>query len=114
MLLQVYCRAAKVGVGVGFGLDAVLLCDGETFSVDESWLRQSPQQEAQSSSASPVRGLGRLDSEQERNLIEDALRASNGRVSGPAGAAAKLGIPRQTLESKMASLGISKNRFQPS
>jgi PAS domain S-box-containing protein len=93
---------------------AVLLCDGETFSVDESWLRQSPQQEAQSSSASPVRGLGRLDSEQERNLIEDALRACNGRVSGPSGAAAKLGIPRQTLESKMASLGISKNRFQPS
>jgi len=93
---------------------AVLLCDGETFSVDESWLRQSPQQEAQSSGATPMRRLGRLDSEQERNLIEDALRASNGRVSGPLGAAAKLGIPRQTLESKMASLGISKNRFQPS
>ena len=93
---------------------AVLLCDGETFSVDESWLRQSPQQEDQSSGTAPVRRLGRLDSEQERNLIEDALRASNGRVSGPQGAAAKLGIPRQTLESKMASLGISKNRFQPS
>jgi len=93
---------------------AVLLCDGETFSVDESWLRQSPQQEAQSSGATPMRRLGRLDSEQERNLIEDALRASNGRVSGPLGAAAKLGIPRQTLESKMTSLGISKNRFQPS
>ncbi len=93
---------------------AVLLCDGETFSVDESWLRQAPQQETSAPGTSPVRGLGRLDSEQERNLIEDALRASNGRVSGPAGAAAKLGIPRQTLESKMASLGISKNRFQPS
>ena len=92
---------------------AVLLCDGDTFSVDESWLRQAPMS-ADASGPSISRGLSRLDSEEERNLIEDALRASNGRVSGPAGAAAKLGIPRQTLESKMASLGISKSRFQPS
>jgi formate hydrogenlyase transcriptional activator len=95
---------------------AVLLCDGDTFSVDESWLRQAPPLAlAAAASASPaVRGLSRLDSDQERSLIENALRASNGRVSGPTGAAAKLGIPRQTLESKMASLGITKNRFQPS
>lgn len=92
---------------------AVLLCDGDTFSVDENWLRQAPTQDIHISSTS-IRGLGRIDSEQERSLIEDALRASNGRVSGPTGAAAKLGIPRQTLESKMLSLGISKNRFQPS
>jgi formate hydrogenlyase transcriptional activator len=92
---------------------AVLLCDGDTFSVDENWLRQAPTQDMHISSTS-IRGLGRIDSEQERSLIEDALRASNGRVAGPSGAAAKLGIPRQTLESKMASLGISKNRFQPS
>jgi PAS domain S-box-containing protein len=92
---------------------AVLLCDGDTFSVDESWLRQAPTQDA-AGAGSTSRGLGRLDSEQERTIIENALRASNGRVSGPSGAAAKLGIPRQTLESKMASLGISKNRFQPS
>ncbi len=92
---------------------AVLLCDGDTFSVDESWLRQAPTQNA-AGAGSTLRGLGRLDSEQERTIIENALRASNGRVSGPSGAAAKLGIPRQTLESKMASLGISKNRFQPS
>jgi len=95
---------------------AVLLCDGDTFSVDESWLRQAPPLAlAAAASASPmVRGLNRLDSDQERRLIENALRASNGRVSGPTGAAAKLGIPRQTLESKMASLGITKNRFHPS
>jgi PAS domain S-box-containing protein len=92
---------------------SVLLCDGDTFSVDESWLRQAPTPDAPFES-SPTRSLGRLDSEQERTIIENALKASNGRVSGPAGAAAKLGIPRQTLESKMASLGISKNRFQPS
>ena len=93
---------------------AVLLCDGDTFSVDESWLRQAPASTIDATTSSAMRGLGRLDSDQERNLIENALRASNGRVSGPTGAAAKLGIPRQTLESKMASLGISKNRFQPS
>ena len=95
---------------------AVLLCDGDTFSVDESWLRQAPPLAlAAAASASPVvRSLSRLDSDQERSLIESALRASNGRVSGPTGAAAKLGIPRQTLESKMASLGITKNRFHPS
>jgi formate hydrogenlyase transcriptional activator len=92
---------------------AVLLCDGDTFSVDESWLRQAPTQDAAIAN-SATRSLGRLDSEQERTLIENALSESNGRVSGPSGAAAKLGIPRQTLESKMASLGISKNRFQPS
>jgi formate hydrogenlyase transcriptional activator len=92
---------------------AVLLCDGDTFSVDESWLRQAPTQDAAIAN-SATRSLGRLDSEQERTLIENALSESNGRVSGPSGAAAKLGIPRQTLESKMASLGISKNRFQSS
>jgi formate hydrogenlyase transcriptional activator len=92
----------------------VLLCDGETFSVDESWLRQAPTAADGTPGASAIRGLSRLDSEEERSLIENALRASNGRVSGPSGAAAKLGIPRQTLESKMANLGITKNRFQPS
>ncbi|HEX3120721.1 MAG TPA: sigma 54-interacting transcriptional regulator, partial [Candidatus Acidoferrum sp.] len=93
---------------------AVLLCDGDTFSVDESWLRQARTagDEASATSGSTTRRLGRLDSEEERTLIENALRSSNGRVSGPSGAAAKLGIPRQTLESKMASLGITKNRFQ--
>ncbi len=93
---------------------AVLLCDGDTFSVDESWLRQDPLRKEQPAGV-PLRGApGRMDAEQERSLIENALKASNGRISGPSGAAAKLGIPRQTLESKMASLGISKARFQPS
>jgi formate hydrogenlyase transcriptional activator len=45
-------------------------------------------------------------------MIEAALEESRGRVSGPAGAAAKLGIPRSTLESKIRSLKISKNRFR--
>jgi len=40
------------------------------------------------------------------------LAETAGRVSGPSGAAALLGIPRQTLESKIASLGINKHRFK--
>ena len=45
-------------------------------------------------------------------MIEAALAQTGGRVSGPAGAAALLGVPRQTLESKIASLGINKHRFK--
>ena len=49
---------------------------------------------------------------QEKNMIEEALEASGGRVFGPAGAAAKLGVPRSTLESKIKLLKIDKNRFK--
>jgi transcriptional regulator of acetoin/glycerol metabolism len=49
---------------------------------------------------------------QENNMIEAALKESRGRVSGPTGAAAKLGIPRSTLESKIRSLKIAKNHFR--
>ncbi len=45
-------------------------------------------------------------------MVEAALTESKGRVSGPSGAAAKLGIPRSTLESKIRSLGLNKNRFR--
>jgi PAS domain S-box-containing protein len=90
---------------------AVLLCDTDTFSVDETWLKQETIRET-GLGAPPIRGLGKLEADQERQLIEAALVASGGRVSGPSGAAAKLGIPRQTLESKIASLGINKSKFQ--
>jgi formate hydrogenlyase transcriptional activator len=48
----------------------------------------------------------------EKALIEDALRATGGRVFGPSGAAARLGIPRSTLESKIRTLKINKSRFR--
>jgi DNA-binding NtrC family response regulator len=48
----------------------------------------------------------------EKEVIEEALRESQGRVFGPSGAAAKLGIARSTLESKIQSLNINKNRFK--
>jgi len=86
---------------------SVVVCETETFSVDESWLSRqphSPQPEAHLD-------LGKLVV-QEREIIEVALRESRGRVSGPSGAATKLGIPGSTLESKIKSLGINKNRFK--
>jgi formate hydrogenlyase transcriptional activator len=92
---------------------AVLLCDGETLSVDESWLNQTAHGESSQVSIA-LGGLRRPEANQERELIEAALAECAGRISGPSGAAAKLGIPRQTLESKMARLGINKTRHQNS
>ena len=87
---------------------SVIVCDTENFSVDESWLSRQPV------ATEPNKELGlfkRLPS-QEKAAIEAALRESGGRVSGPSGAAAKLGIPGSTLDSKIRSLKINKNRFK--
>jgi formate hydrogenlyase transcriptional activator len=89
---------------------AVILSDGETFSVDETWLKRESSRESRRPSMLD-RGLSR-DSERERALIEAALAESAGRISGADGAASKLGVPRQTLESKIRRLGIDKHRFQ--
>jgi DNA-binding NtrC family response regulator len=48
---------------------------------------------------------------QEREIIETALAKSKGKVAGPEGAAAKLGIPRSTLDSKIKQLKIKKHKF---
>jgi len=90
---------------------AVILCDGGTFSVDETWFIQESPQESVAPSL-PIRGLLRLRENEEKEMIEAALVESEGRVSGPTGAARRLGIPRQTLESKIANLGINKHRFK--
>jgi formate hydrogenlyase transcriptional activator len=87
---------------------SVIVSESETFSVDESWL---PRQ--QSSSAPDIRhGLFNKRPAQEKSLIEAALRECRGRVSGPSGAAARLGVPGTTLESKIKALKIDKNRFK--
>jgi len=86
---------------------AVVLCDGETFSIDESWLKGNPHQ-----ASNRIAPLTTTLAEGEKQLIEAALAASNGRISGPSGAAVKLGIPRQTLESKMKALDIDRRSFQ--
>jgi len=87
---------------------SVIVCETTNFLVDESWLSQQPHD-------------GRPEGElyfsqkvaaQEKEIIEAALRESQGRVFGPLGAAAKLGIARSTLESKIRSLKINKNHFR--
>jgi len=90
---------------------SVILCDSETFSIDETWIKRELPSDLTRLNI-PSRGLGRLEESQEREVIEAALAETGGRVSGPSGAAALLGIPRQTLESKIASLGINKHRFK--
>ena len=89
---------------------AVILSDGETFSVDQTWLKRQQSRESRQVIESS-RGLIR-DPEREKALIESALAETKGRISGPLGAATRLGIPRQTLESKIRSLGIDKHRFR--
>jgi len=86
---------------------AVILCDGGTLSIDEVWLQHAPGRQSDTRN-----GLARLGSDREKALIESALRESKGRVAGSAGAAAKLGIPRSTLETKIRTLGIDKHLFK--
>lgn len=83
---------------------AVILCDGETLSIDEAWLRPRTPKPALPDPAAIEN--------QEREIIEAALEESRGRVSGPSGAAGKLGMPRTTLESKIRTLSINKKRFR--
>ncbi len=86
---------------------AVILSEGDTFSVDETWFAKA----AQKPTGSTVPFTDNLF-RRERELIESALRESKGKVSGPSGAAARLGIPRQTLDSRIKALGIDKYLFK--
>jgi formate hydrogenlyase transcriptional activator len=88
---------------------AVVLCDGDIFAIDETWLKA---QRPSVSTSNPAVPLSATLADRERELIEAALTESGGQVSGKSGAAAKLGIPRQTLQSKISSLRIDKNRFR--
>jgi transcriptional regulator with GAF, ATPase, and Fis domain len=87
---------------------SVLLCETESFSIDESWLPQQPSPaELKDQIQLPLKLVA-----EEKNMIEAALKESHGQVFGPTGAAAKLGIPRSTLESRIRSLKIDKNQFK--
>jgi transcriptional regulator with GAF, ATPase, and Fis domain len=82
---------------------AMILCDSDTFFVEEAWLQPE---------AKPWVGLQPSLINQERELIEAALAVTRGRVSGPDGAARRLGVPRSTLEYRIESLRIDKYRFR--
>src|ERR1700730_6090217 len=87
---------------------SVIVCDTENFSVDESWLLRSPAAKEPKNELELSKELAG----HEKEIIEAALHESGGRVSGLLGAAAKLGIHRSTLESKILSLKINKYRFK--
>jgi formate hydrogenlyase transcriptional activator len=82
---------------------AMILCDSETFFVEEEWLQPEPE---------PWVGLQPSLINQERELIEAALKETRGRIAGPDGAARRLGVPRTTLEYKIKSLRIDKYRYR--
>jgi formate hydrogenlyase transcriptional activator len=87
---------------------AVILSEGDICAVDETWLKRPYSHSA----ASPAFALSGVLHKREKEMIEAALAASNGRVSGPTGAAAKLDIPTKTLDSKIKRLGINKYQFK--
>jgi transcriptional regulator with GAF, ATPase, and Fis domain len=84
---------------------SVIVADNDEFTVDESWLSATPPVDRRL-------GLSGALAAHEKAIVEDALRASGGRVFGPSGAAARLGIPRSTLNFKIRALKINKSRFR--
>nr|WP_257025559.1 sigma 54-interacting transcriptional regulator [Edaphobacter lichenicola] len=85
---------------------SVILGESEIFTVDGSWLSGGVEQPDR---AGPT--LLKIPPSQEKRAIEAALAEAHGRVSGPSGAAARLGIPPSTLDSKIKTLNINKHRF---
>jgi PAS domain S-box-containing protein len=86
---------------------AVIVSEGDVLWIDESWLS------TESNTAEPATGtLSKLPPDREKKIIEAALAETRGRVSGPSGAAMKLGMPSTTLESRIRSLKINKHRFK--
>jgi formate hydrogenlyase transcriptional activator len=85
---------------------SVILSSGDTFSIDEAWLASQTPLRADATSPLPA-----ALQDQEKELIEAAWAKSRGKVAGTRGAAATLGIPASTLESKIKQLGIEKRRF---
>jgi len=88
---------------------SVILCSGKTLTIEDAWLTTEVQPFPPESTAPLTQTL----EQQEKEMIEAALAASGGRVAGPNGAAAKLGIPRSTLDSKIKQLKIHKHKYTP-
>jgi formate hydrogenlyase transcriptional activator len=88
---------------------AVILSEDDSLAVDETCLKWDP---APGQKPARPRTLDGALLRQEKEMIEAALAESQGRISGPAGAAAKLGLPTRTLDSKIKRLRINKYRFK--
>jgi DNA-binding NtrC family response regulator len=91
---------------------SVILSSDDVFSVDELWLPKEISR-PKPGPAAAVAGINTSGEPwNEREIIEEALAESRGRVSGTAGAAAKLGIPPSTLDHRIKILKINKRRFK--
>ena len=88
---------------------SIIVCDTESFTVDESWLSRACDQPDHAS-----RPLLKIPASEEKRVIEAALAEAQGQVSGPTGAAARLGVPASTLDSKIKALKINKYRYKSS
>ncbi len=88
---------------------SVILCSGDVFAIDESWLSSPPAQPQTLVAPSRPSGAEALS---ERRIIETALAECRGRVAGPSGAAARLGVPPSTLDHRIKALKISKAQFK--
>jgi len=86
---------------------SLVISETETFAVDESWLARHRLE-----TETPMQPLANRLATDETELIETALAETRGRVSGPSGAAARLGMPASTLESKIRVLKINKHQFK--
>ncbi len=86
---------------------SVVVSETETFAADESWLARQPLE-----TETPLQPLAHRLATDEKALIEATLAETRGRVSGPSGAAVRLGMPASTLESKIRILEINKHRFK--
>src|ERR1700739_393563 len=89
---------------------SVIVSPDGVFSVDAAWLskdsrRVSLPQQTESADANQ-------DASRERQIIEDALAGSRGRVAGPNGAAARLRVSPSTLEYRIKKLKIRKSHFK--
>jgi transcriptional regulator with GAF, ATPase, and Fis domain len=88
---------------------SIIVSSADVFSVDELWLSNRTSPQASRVQASPALNV---DPRNEREIIEAALAETRGRVSGPSGAAAKLGIPPSTLDDRIKALKINKQQFK--
>jgi transcriptional regulator with GAF, ATPase, and Fis domain len=110
-LLQAYAWPGNIRELQNVIERSVVVSESQTFSVDESWLSRRPSGPNPSDTSLQPTLFSRSPAH-EKAIIEAALRECGGRVYGPSGAAAKLGIPRTTLETKIKSLKINKHRFK--
>jgi formate hydrogenlyase transcriptional activator len=91
---------------------SVIVSESDALIIDERWL--SGRKTKSDADVQPVQRADapRTLAMQERVAIEAALTECKGRVAGPFGAAARLGLPSSTLESKIKAMKIDKRTFK--